>query len=572
MNINKKSYSVAFVSTVLILFLILVSSTASATSPSAITETRITNHGTASNPDIYGDKIVWQDNRNGNWDIYIFDLDAETEIHTTNLTNQTVPAIYGNLVVWEDERNGGHDIYVEDLSTRMQTRISESGEAHNPAIYGNRIVWQDERNGISNIYMYNLSTNMETQITTSGKAFYPKIYGNNIIWIDTRNGYSSDIGVYDLSTNEETLLGLLYSKHPAIYGNRIVYQTDPDSIAIYDLSTSTVTTIVPHDTEYNVAIYGDKVVYAYTDRSSLNEIWMYNLSTNMETQISTSETANSPKVYGNRIVWADWRNEGSDIYMATLGSSLPIAAFSASPTSGNIPLKVTFTDKSTGSPTSWKWTFGDGKTSTSRNPAHTYAKAGKYTVSLTVKNAPGTNTKTIKNYITVKTAPVKPVAAFSASPTSGYAPLKVKFTDKSANSPTSWKWSFGDGKTSTSKSPTYTYSKAGKYTVSLTVKNAAGSSTKTIKNYIVVNALKAPVAAFSASPRSGKAPLKVQFTDKSNNSPTSWKWSFGDGTYSTAKNPVHKYSKAGKYTVSLTVKNAKGSNTKTISGYIVVSK
>ena len=66
------------------------------------------DHGTASSPDIYGDKIVWQDNRNGNWDIYIFDLAAKTEIHTTNLTNQTVPAIYKNLVVWEDERNGGH--------------------------------------------------------------------------------------------------------------------------------------------------------------------------------------------------------------------------------------------------------------------------------------------------------------------------------------------------------------------------------------------------------------------------------------------------------------------------------
>ncbi|MEN6445964.1 MAG: PKD domain-containing protein, partial [Candidatus Cloacimonas sp.] len=50
----------------------------------------------------------------------------------------------------------------------------------------------------------------------------------------------------------------------------------------------------------------------------------------------------------------------------------------------------------------------------------------------------------------------------------------------------SWKWSFGDGKTSTAKSPTYTYSKAGKYTVSLTAKNAKGSSTKTMTNYITV--------------------------------------------------------------------------------------
>jgi PKD repeat protein len=256
----------------------------------------------------------------------------------------------------------------------------------------------------------------------------------------------------------------------------------------------------------------------------------------------------------------------------TTATPKPVAAFTASPTSGNAPLKVTFTDKSANNPTSWKWDLGDGTYSTKKNPSYTYDEAGKYTVSLTVKNDAGTNTKTINNYINVTTLKA-PVAAFSASPTSGNAPLKVQFTDKSVNTPTSWKWSFGDGKTSTSKSPTYTYSKTGKYTVSLTVKNAAGTSTKTIKNYITVNAAPIkPVAAFSASPRSGKAPLMVQFTDKSTNSPTSWKWSFGDGTYSTAKNPAHKYSKAGKFTVSLTVKNNAGSNTKTVSGYIAVAK
>jgi len=251
----------------------------------------------------------------------------------------------------------------------------------------------------------------------------------------------------------------------------------------------------------------------------------------------------------------------------------PVAAFSAKPISGNAPLKVQFTDKSTNSPTSWSWTFGDGSTSTSKNPAHTYTKAGKYTVKLTVKNAAGSSTKTIANYITVKTVPVKPVAAFSAKPISGNAPLKVQFTDKSTNSPTSWSWTFGDGSTSTSKNPAHTYTKAGKYTVKLTVKNAAGSSTKTIANYITVKTAPVkPVAAFSAKPISGKVPLKVQFTDKSSNVPTSWKWTFGDGSISTLKNPPHTYTKAGKYTVSLTVKNTRGSNTKTMSGYITVSK
>lgn len=80
------------------------------------------------------------------------------------------------------------------------------------------------------------------------------------------------------------------------------------------------------------------------------------------------------------------------------------------------------------------------------------------------------------------------------------------------------------------------------------------------------------VAAFSACPTSGKVPLTVKFRDMSKGSPSFWKWSFGDGTYSTTKSPVHKYRKAGKYTVSLTVKNAKGSNTKTIYRYITVKK
>jgi PKD repeat protein len=82
--------------------------------------------------------------------------------------------------------------------------------------------------------------------------------------------------------------------------------------------------------------------------------------------------------------------------------------------------------------------------------------------------------------------------------------------------------------------------------------------------------LKPPVPAFSAFPLNGKAPLAVTFTDKSTNNPTSWIWDFGDKSTSTAKNTIHKYTKAGKYTVKLTVKNAKGINWVTKSGYIIV--
>lgn len=79
------------------------------------------------------------------------------------------------------------------------------------------------------------------------------------------------------------------------------------------------------------------------------------------------------------------------------------------------------------------------------------------------------------------------IAAFSASSISGYAPLKVQFIDTSTGSATAWKWDFGDGKSSAHENPKHTYSKPGKYTVSLTVENAAGTDTETRSEYIVVS-------------------------------------------------------------------------------------
>ncbi|PVG80560.1 cell surface protein, partial [Nocardioides gansuensis] len=70
------------------------------------------------------------------------------------------------------------------------------------------------------------------------------------------------------------------------------------------------------------------------------------------------------------------------------------ASFTVSPASGTAPLSVTFTDTSTGSPTSWLWDFGDGTTSTAQNPSHTYTAAGTYTVSLRATNATGFDTAT----------------------------------------------------------------------------------------------------------------------------------------------------------------------------------
>ncbi|WP_054864920.1 PKD domain-containing protein [Methanosarcina barkeri] len=194
-----------------------------------------------------------------------------------------------------------------------------------------------------------------------------------------------------------------------------------------------------------------------------------------------------------------------------------------------------------------------------------------------------TNTNTVTTTINVGTGPVslgqfigpqqaQPVplvANFSANPTEGKAPLKVTFTDESTELPTKWKWTFGDGSKSFLQNPTHKYSKAGVYTVSLTVKNAKGSNTVTKTDYIKV--VTKPVAAFSASPTSGKTPLTVEFTDGSTGIPTKWKWSFGDGTISREQNPEHQYLQEGKYKVTLTVSNVAGCNTIKKTNYIKVT-
>ncbi|MHA1974399.1 MAG: PKD domain-containing protein [Candidatus Hodarchaeales archaeon] len=79
----------------------------------------------------------------------------------------------------------------------------------------------------------------------------------------------------------------------------------------------------------------------------------------------------------------------------------PVADFSGSPTSGDAPLIVNFSDLSTNNPDAWAWDFGDGGSSTAQNPSYTYSAAGTYTVLLTASNCAGSNTNTKTDYITV---------------------------------------------------------------------------------------------------------------------------------------------------------------------------
>jgi len=253
------------------------------------------------------------------------------------------------------------------------------------------------------------------------------------------------------------------------------------------------------------------------------------------------------------------------------GATTPDASFTANTTSGGIPLPVQFIDTSTYSPTSWIWSFGDGGTSTVQSPVHTYTVAGTYTVTLTTTNADGSDTRTRSGYISLSKSATAPVALFITNTTSGSQPLAVQFVDSSSNSPTGWAWSFGDGGTSTEQNPVHTYSSSGTFTVTFTAVNGAGSSTVSKDGYVTVGASSSiPDASFEVTESYGTSPLTIQFIDTTTNSPTSWVWSFGDGTTSTAQNPSHTYTTAGTYTVTMTATNSGGSSTATELDLITV--
>ena len=257
----------------------------------------------------------------------------------------------------------------------------------------------------------------------------------------------------------------------------------------------------------------------------------------------------------------------------TAASVIPVSGFTASTVSGIAPLMVQFTDTSTNDPTSWSWSFGDGNTSTVENPSFTYSTAGTYTVTLTATNAAGTKVDTQTDLITVNAATVPPVADFSQSASSGTAPFTVQFTDTSDNTPTSWSWSFGDGNTSTAENPSFTYTTAGTYTVSLTAANAGGSNSTTVDDDIIIIAGTSiiPEASYTESATSGTAPFTVRFSDESANAPTSWSWDFGDGSTSTDESPSHTYTESGNFVVTLTASNTAGSNTSVQQDTIGVS-
>lgn len=168
---------------------------------------------------------------------------------------------------------------------------------------------------------------------------------------------------------------------------------------------------------------------------------------------------------------------------------LPWPEFTGTPTVVAVGSGVTFTDQSTGSPTSWAWTFEGGTPGTFNGqtpPTIVYNSPGLFDVTLVVTNTWGSNTLTKTDYIL---AGYPPAVDFTANQTNIIEGQTVQFTDQSQYTPTTWAWVFEGGTpgTSSNQNPSVVYNTPGTFSVTLTATNQFGQGTLTKTEFIVVN-------------------------------------------------------------------------------------
>lgn len=192
---------------------------------------------------------------------------------------------------------------------------------------------------------------------------------------------------------------------------------------------------------------------------------------------------------------------------------------------------------------SLEWSFFEGENSTEINPNFTFPAPGIYSVVLQAENECG---NTLDTLIVEITAPL--IAQFSATATSGCAPLSILFTDESIGQIVERTWFFEGGmpSTSTEANPLVEFQEVGSFEVSLNVQNEAGSNTSTS----MINVFPVPFPAFSFEIEE----LSVVFSNTSTNA-NNYIWNFGDGESSTTESPEHTYSTPGTYEVSLNAVN-----------------
>lgn len=226
-----------------------------------------------------------------------------------------------------------------------------------------------------------------------------------------------------------------------------------------------------------------------------------------------------------------------------------------------------------GNTVTYDWDFGDGTTSTGKNPNHTYNTEGTFSVCLTMSDVRGCGKTICKdNIIEIK----NPIAAFSGDPTSAFCPPMLStFANTSTNAST-YEWNFGDDSgVSLTDSPSHVYTTPGRYDVQLIARATEFcADTLTIPEYI---RLEGPIGDFLADIDSTCIPLGVELLATSDDF-YSYVWDLGNGILDTVFGLVitdtltYAYNTPGRYTPKLIITDSTGCSRSFAGDPIVVDR
>ncbi len=196
----------------------------------------------------------------------------------------------------------------------------------------------------------------------------------------------------------------------------------------------------------------------------------------------------------------------------------PVASFDSDAVSGKVPLEVMFNDKSSGEPTSWEWDFGDGSKSNLQNPAHTYAAAGTYTVSLTVNNTNGSDSLTRIDYISADTRPVVEIDYIRPNPairgeTVSLIGLYVYNYTAITRGNHEWYSNLVDGRLCPGRTLYTSILPVGNHTMSFRAKDSENQWSEWVYGYLVIQENTLPIATIdSITPNPAKAGEDITFS------------------------------------------------------------
>ena len=307
------------------------------------------------NPDGDVRYIVWQDNRDGDWDIYLYDWENDKEVLLCGADgNQVNPCLFlGGIVdvsrvVWQDDRNGNWDIYCAEFNfVKAMNGVYEfqekaicegAGDQICPDMRNDYVVWQDMRNGSWDIYGYTFADGNEILICDeAGDQIWPTINGENeVVWEDWRSG-EADIYWYDVEDGNSFAVCTADGNQvcPLIIDQSIVWQDDRNgNWDIYgwdggdDMSQGQEIAICidansqqqPAGGSFWLHEYYPVIAVWQDDRNGNWDILGYNPSD--ERDIVICDAAGDQKGAGitdiTNVYWQDNRNGGWDIYRATI--------------------------------------------------------------------------------------------------------------------------------------------------------------------------------------------------------------------------------------------------------------